>query len=63
MKNKLLILINIRNSSFDKELLLKCKYYPINQNTILKNKSVLIENGKIIEINDFKKLNLDKTEK
>lgn len=36
---------------------------PINQNTVLKNKSVLIENGKIIKIDDFKKLNLDKTEK
>ena len=66
MKNKLLILINLFAivQLFGQRTVVKnVNIIPINQNTILKNKSFLIENGKIIEINDFKKLNLDKTEK
>lgn len=50
-------------SSGQKIVIKNVNIIPINQNTLLKNKSVLIENGKIIKIDDFKNLDLDKTEK
>jgi imidazolonepropionase-like amidohydrolase len=66
MKNKMLILINllVAVQLFGQRIVVKnVNIIPINQNTVLKNKSVLIENGKIIKIDNFKKLNLNKTEK
>lgn len=66
MKNIILISINLLAiiQLFGQRVVVKnVNIIPINQNTILKNKSVLIENGKIINIDDFDKLYLDKTEK
>lgn len=66
MKKTILILLNLLMvvQLFGQKIVIKnVNIIPINQNTLLKNKSVLIENGKIIKIDDFKKLNLDKTEK
>jgi len=66
MKIKLLILVNlvIVVQIFGQRIIVKnVNIIPINQNIVLKNKSILIENGKIIKIDDFKKLELEKTEK
>ena len=50
--------------SFGQRMVIKnVNIIPINENIVLKNKSVLIENGKIIKIDAFNNLILDKSEK
>ena len=66
MKNKILILISLFmfTQSFGQRMVIKnVNIIPINENIVLKNKSVLIENGKIIKIDAFNNLILDKSEK
>jgi len=66
MKNKILILLSVFMivPSFGQRMVIKnVNIIPINENIVLKNKSVLIENGKIMKIDDFNNLTLDKTEK
>lgn len=48
---------------FGQRIILKnANLIPINENTILKKKSILIKNGKIIQIDKFKNLNKEKTD-
>jgi imidazolonepropionase-like amidohydrolase len=66
MKNKIILLLSLLvfTASFGQRIVVKnVNIIPINENKVLNKKSVLIENGKIIQIDDFDKLTLDKTER
>ena len=59
MKNKILILLSVFMivPSFGQRMVIKnVNIIPIYENIVLKNKSVLIENGKIMKIDDFNNL-------
>ncbi|CAN1506677.1 hypothetical protein MCEGE10_00667 [Flavobacteriaceae bacterium] len=63
MTNKILILLSLFlfAQSFGQRMVIKnVNIIPINENIVLKNKSVLIENGKIIKIDDFNPLGVIK---